>query len=74
MPRTQHAIREERWKYIRYRVAGKTTRQLFDLREDPFEVHDLSKEPAAAGEMERLEKMLVGQQAELGEPAAFRNA
>jgi arylsulfatase A-like enzyme len=73
-PRTQHAIREERWKYIRYRVEGKTTTQLFDLREDPLEMRDLSREAAASGEVERLEKVLVRQQAELGEPGAFRNA
>jgi len=74
IPRTQHAIREERWKYIRYRVAGKTTTQLFDLREDPFEIHDLSADSAAAGEVDRLEKLLQHQQSDLSEPAGFRNA
>jgi len=74
IPRTQHAIREDRWKYIRYRVAGKTTAQLFDLQADPFEVHDLSTDSAAAGEIDRLEKLLQHQQTDLSEPAAFRNA
>lgn len=72
--RTQHAIREERWKYIRYRVNGKTTTQLFDLRADPHEVHDLASDVAAGKECERLDRLLSNAQESLGEPEVWRRA
>jgi arylsulfatase A-like enzyme len=74
IPRTQHAIRERRWKYIRYRVDGKTTKQLFDLEADPGEMRDLSTERGSQTEMQRLEKLLRQQQESLGEPAGWINA
>ena len=46
----QRAIRDDRWKLIRYPRINKT--QLFDLQEDPFETNDLSaKEPGKASEL-----------------------
>jgi len=74
IPRTQHAIREERWKYIRYRVEGKTTTQLFDLAADPFEINDLAKDAASVSELARLEKLLGQTQDSLDEPAGWKNA
>jgi arylsulfatase A-like enzyme len=72
--RTQHAVNDGRWKYIRYRVRGKTTVQLFDLHNDPAETDDLSSEAASRAEVDRLDKMLTDYQHALDEPAVWRAA
>ncbi len=55
----QRAIRDERWKLIRYPQIDKT--QLFDLQADPFETSDLAARPEQAA---RVQEMLakLGQQ------------
>jgi len=50
----QRAVRDERWKLIRYPLINKT--QLFDLRNDPHETKDLSGSP---GQAQRIEKMMA---------------
>jgi arylsulfatase A-like enzyme len=50
----QRALRDERWKLIRYPQVNVT--QLFDLREDPDEMHDLAADPR---HVDRVAKMLV---------------
>jgi arylsulfatase A-like enzyme len=50
----QRAIRDDRWKLIRYPQVNVT--QLFDLRADPDETRDLSGEPA---HRQRVEEMLA---------------
>lgn len=40
----QRAFVNEEYKYIIYHVNGKTTEQLFNLRKDPLEMHDLFSE------------------------------
>jgi arylsulfatase A-like enzyme len=56
----QRAIRDDRWKLIRYPQIEKT--QLFDLQDDPFERHDLAGESKSAERVQdltaRLEKAL----------------
>lgn len=52
----QRAIRDERWKLIRYPRVGVT--QLFDLAADPLERHDLAGDPAHAGTRTRLTTQL----------------
>ena len=56
----QRAIRDDRWKLIRYPQVNKT--QLFDLQNDPQEKHDLAANAEHAGRvkefMSRLEKAL----------------
>ncbi|MCA9021004.1 MAG: sulfatase-like hydrolase/transferase, partial [Planctomycetaceae bacterium] len=47
------AVRDDRWKLIRYPQINKT--QLFDLKEDPYELKDLSEHP---DQKQRIEKML----------------
>ena len=42
----QRAVRDDRWKLIRYPQVDKT--QLFDLQNDPDELKDLSADPAHA--------------------------
>ncbi|MBC7819636.1 MAG: sulfatase-like hydrolase/transferase, partial [Planctomycetaceae bacterium] len=50
----QRAIRDERWKLIRYPQVNVT--QLFDLQADPDEMHNLAGEPAQS---ERVQTMLA---------------
>lgn len=71
---TQHAVNDGRWKYIRYDVKGNVRTQLFDLHDDPQEVHDLSTDRAAMNELPRLEKLLARWQDELAEPGFHSTA
>ena len=56
----QRAIRDNRWKLIRYPQINKM--QLFDMPNDPYELHDLAGKPESAGKVQdltvRLEKAL----------------
>lgn len=70
----QRSIREPRWKLIKYHVAGAKTRQLFDLENDPDEINNLADDPAAAGHLARLEKLLKRARAEFGDPVDFEGA
>ena len=63
---TQRAVRDERWKLIVYPKVHKT--QLFDLRNDPGEMHDLAEDPNHAGELERLTELLRDWQGRLDDP------
>ena len=70
----QRALRDDRWKLIVYPRIGKV--QLFDLRDDPNETHDLSGDPAHAEDVARMTARLHHRQAEFGDvsgtPAAGR--
>ncbi len=61
----QRAIRDDRWKLIRYTQINRT--QLFDLREDPDEIRDLAADPAQAERIERMLKQLEQWQKQLGD-------
>jgi arylsulfatase A-like enzyme len=52
----QRMIRTDRWKLIEYPQLSK--HQLFDLRADPFERHDLSEHPDHAVTRTKLEAQL----------------
>ncbi len=58
----QRGLRDERWKLLLYNAAGKRTTQLFDLKQDPWEMNDLSREPSQqpriASMRERLKREL----------------
>lgn len=56
----QRAIRDERWKLIRYPQVDVT--QLFDLQNDPDELHDLASDPAHAAQRQRLLERLQAAQ------------
>jgi arylsulfatase A-like enzyme len=62
---TQRAVRDERWKLIVYPKASEI--QLFDLRADPGEMHDLAESPRYAGERARLIQLLGDWQERLGD-------
>ncbi|NBV23206.1 MAG: DUF4976 domain-containing protein [Proteobacteria bacterium] len=52
----QRAIRDDRWKLIRYPQVDKT--QLFDLQNDPHEVTNLANQPAHAAKIAELTALL----------------
>jgi len=52
----QRAVRDERWKLIRYPLVDKT--QLFDLRADPHELANLAGEPAQAAKLAEMTALL----------------
>jgi arylsulfatase A-like enzyme len=61
----QRAVRDERWKLILYPKIN--TSQLFDLENDPGEMHDLANGPKHAGERIRLTALLREWQKQLGD-------
>lgn len=63
----QRAVRDQRYKLIRYYVAGRQTTQLFDLQSDPLELKDLSADPSHAQTRARMEGLLKQWQAQAGD-------
>ncbi len=53
----QRAVRDDRWKLIRYPQVDRT--QLFDLRADPFERHNLADQPRYRAQQARLTGLLT---------------
>jgi arylsulfatase A-like enzyme len=54
--KVQRAIRDDRWKLIRYPQINRT--QLFDLQNDPFETKDLAIDSSHAGKVKELTTQL----------------
>lgn len=63
----QRAVRDERWKLIRYPLVHKT--QLFDLRTDPWEINNLADHPEQAAKVVELLALLARKQVESGDTA-----
>lgn len=61
----QRAIRDDRWKLIRYPKIDKT--QLFDLHADPHELNDLAARPEHASKLQELTAALEQAQKEFGD-------
>jgi arylsulfatase A-like enzyme len=57
----QRAIRDSRYKLIRYRVNDQEHIQLFDLAEDPYETINLVEESSYAAALDRLNKSMFEQ-------------
>ncbi len=80
----QRMFRDERYKLIRYSpipanapdlgfTPGTEMTQLFDLDQDPWEMHNLAEDPAYQEIVERLTAGLHAWQSEVGDPLlAFR--
>jgi arylsulfatase A-like enzyme len=51
------AVRTRRWKYIRY-VDLQGMDELYDLENDPYEMHNLIDEPQAAAPLRMLQQEL----------------
>lgn len=54
----QRSVRDKQYKLIEYCVKGKRHTQLFDLTQDPEETKNLAGDPAYAGTVQRLRKLL----------------
>ena len=54
------AVRDDRYKLIRYPLINHT--QLFDLQNDPHELHNLAADPAHAERVDNLLTLLTGWQ------------
>ncbi len=63
----QRAVRDARWKLIRY--PGINLAQLFDLQEDPDERHDRASDPSQASRLERMTDLMRNWQRRLGDTA-----
>ncbi len=63
----QRAVRDDRWKLIRYPRINRT--QLFDLAADPHETRDLSADPAGARRIESMMGLMRQWQRQLGDSA-----
>ncbi len=63
----QRAVRDERWKLIRYPKVDET--QLFDLENDPHEMRDLAEEPAYTAKVNEMMALLRKWQQRLGDNA-----
>ena len=68
----QRAVRDDRWKLIRYPLIHHT--QLFDLAADPHEMHNLADDPAQAERIERMTGLIRQWQAQLGDHAPLASA
>lgn len=67
----QRAVSDGTWKLIEYRVKGIKTRQLFNLKEDPYEMHDLSQDGKQKKTMEILSKEMELQRIRTNDNSSF---
>jgi arylsulfatase A-like enzyme len=65
----QRAIRDDRWKLIRYPQINKT--QLFDLQNDPFERNDVAGKGESAGKVQDLTSRLERALKQYGDKCAL---
>ncbi len=65
----QRAVRDDRWKLIRYPQVDRT--QLFDLRSDPHETTNLAGQPAYAAKLAELSALLTTEMAAQGDSAKW---
>ena len=68
----QRAVRDERWKFIRYPQIA--TSQLFDLQADPDEKNDLAAKPEFAEKLKEMQVLLEKRQKEFGDVCPFTAA
>lgn len=61
----QRSVRDDRWKLIRYPQINRS--QLFDLKNDPDEMHDLSADTSQAERLQSYMAKLTGWQKDLGD-------
>lgn len=54
----QRALRKEDWKLIEYRVEDRSHTQLFNLKEDPWELNNRAEDPACHEQLASLRRRL----------------
>ena len=65
----QRAVRDDRWKLIRYPQINRS--QLFDLAEDPDELRDLAPDAAHGGRLKEMTALLEAEQKRWGDAQAL---
>lgn len=60
----QRAARDGDWKIIKYNVSHIITTQLFNLKDDPFEINNLAKKEQYTFQLKRMTKILKSQMEE----------
>jgi arylsulfatase A-like enzyme len=65
----QRAVRDERWKLIRYPQIDRT--QLFDLQADPYETNNLATNPEQAKKIAELTALLEKEMRKNGDTASL---
>jgi arylsulfatase A-like enzyme len=68
----QRAVRDDRWKLIRYPQVDKT--QLFDLQTDPYEITNLAYRPEYAAKVAEMTALLKQEQQHFGDSAPLQVA
>jgi arylsulfatase A-like enzyme len=66
----QRAIRDQRWKLIRYPLVDRT--QLFDLQADPHELVNLADKPEYAAKVAEMTKLLGAEMQRYGDTAPLK--
>lgn len=66
----QRSVRNERYKLIEYAVDGQRHTQLFDLMEDPDEMHNLAAHPGHRATLEALRELLESERLRLNDGAS----
>lgn len=61
-------VRDERWKPIEYNANGARSTQLFDLQNDPDELHNPVPAPNRLEQLAPLRALLSNAQKQLGDP------
>jgi arylsulfatase A-like enzyme len=67
--KVQRSVRDEQWKLIRYPQINHT--QLFDLKNDPDELHDLAGDPTQAERVQQMLHLLKESQQKVGDDLAL---
>ena len=68
----QRAVRDDRWKLIRYPLVDRT--QLFDLAADPLELNNLADKPAHAAKLAEMTALLEKEMQRYGDTAPLKVA
>lgn len=70
----QRAVRNDRYKMIKYNVGDNITTQLFDLQEDPYETTNLVDNASYKTQLEKLTNLLTQQMSDNNDEANINEA
>ena len=69
--RYQRMVCDGRWKLIEYRVHGEGHAQLFDLKNDPYEIEDLAGDGGQSSRIAALRELIIDWQRAVEDPVPF---
>ena len=69
----QRAVSDDEWKLCEYNVKGVRTTQLFNLKNDPWEMNNLAGEKKYGKIIQKLRKQMSLEQVETKDNSAFWN-